>query len=118
MKVAASPDGYVDGMTASPLSLVSSFRLPAGISLKSVRLVTFHAARSFGDISLALSDTRDFSSPPITANTLPLTGRRLSVRVGACLQWHGYTGKTLYVQEPVNGTPVTAITLSGVANVS
>ncbi len=122
MKVGAHATGFVDAMTVSPLERVSSFRVPTGTSLKSARLVTFHAARAFGTSVLALGDTQDFSvstsTPPITANTLPLAGRRLSVRVGACLQWHGYTGKTLYVQEPTNGSPVTSITLSGVANVS
>ena len=121
MKVGAPATGLVGGMTVSPLKLVSSFPLPAGTSLKSVRLVTFHAAHPFGTIGLALGDTPDFSTtcgiPDITAHTLPLSGRRLPVRVGACLQWHGYTHKTLYVQEPANGSPVTSIMLSGVANV-
>jgi hypothetical protein len=118
MKVGALGTGFVDAMTVSPRELVSSFRVPAGISLESVRLVTFHAARRFGTTAVGLSDTRDFTSPPITATTLPFIGHRLRVRVGACLQWHGYTGKNLYVQEPTNGPPVTSITLSGVANVS
>ena len=121
MKVGAPGTGFVDSLTVSPLERISSFRLPAGTSLKSARLVTFHAAHPFGTTALALGDTQDFSitssTPPITANTLPLSGRRLSVRVGACLQWHGYTRRTLYVQDPTSGPPVTSITLSGVTDV-
>lgn len=121
MKVGAAGSGSLDDLRVSPPKLVSSFPIPVGTSLKSVQLATFHAARPFGTIRLALSDTPNFrtttGSPSITANTLPLTGRRLPVRVGACLQWHGYTHRTLYVQEPATGSPVTSITLSDVANV-
>ena len=55
------------------------------------------------------------SSPDITAGTLPVIGRHLPVRVGACLQWHGYTNRTLYVEQ-TGGPPLVSLTLSGVSN--
>ncbi len=62
MKVGAPATGFVDDMTVSPPGRVSSFPLPAGVSLRSVRLVTFHAARPFGNTALALADTLDDST--------------------------------------------------------
>jgi hypothetical protein len=49
----------------------------------------------------------------IVANTLPVTGSSISVRVGSCLTWHGYTGRTLYLGQ-VGGNPITKLELSGV----
>jgi hypothetical protein len=35
------------------------------------------------------------------------------VRVGSCLQWHGYQSRTLYVSQ-TGGSPVDQLQLSGV----
>jgi hypothetical protein len=97
---------------------VSAFDLPPSVSLPSYQLVTFHAAGPIGLATLALSDVDDvFQSPPtsgdIVAGALPVTGSRLAVRVGSCLQWHGYTGHTLYLSQ-TGGAPITSLTLSDV----
>jgi hypothetical protein len=110
--------GNVDGATTGS-ARVSSFQVPPGISLKSARLLTFNAASAFGNDQLSLADAPVFNeqanSADITAGTLPVVGRHLPVRVGACLQWHGYTHRTLYVEQ-TGGPQLVSLTLSGVSN--
>jgi hypothetical protein len=98
---------------------LSSFRVPSGVSLPSEQLLTFNAASGFGKDELNLADAPVFgsqqNSPDITVDTLPVIGRHIPVRVGACLQWHGYTHRTLYVEQ-MGGPPLVSLTLSGVSN--
>jgi hypothetical protein len=120
MRVGAQGQGYVDGSTATTVpARLSTFRVPSGVSLQSEQLVTFNAASAFGNDQLTLADAPVFdaqpNSPDITAGTLPAIGRHLPVRVGACLQWHGYTHRTLYVEQ-TGGPPLVSLTLSGVSN--
>ena len=46
--------------------------------------------------------------------TLPLVGSSIRVRVGACLQWHGYEGDRLYLTQRDPANPVDRLVLSGV----
>jgi hypothetical protein len=89
--------------------------LPAGLSLANYDLLTLHADRSLGTGKITISDTAEApASHDITASVLPGSGTSLSVRVGSCLQWHGYSATRLYLRQ-VGGAPISGVELSGVA---
>ncbi|MDP9092763.1 MAG: hypothetical protein M3N95_07435, partial [Actinomycetota bacterium] len=101
--------------------------VPAATRLSSFQLATFTASAPFGKSMLQLTDvplpTVDVAAhQPVTGNvtheihagTLPVSGSSLPVRVGSCLQWHGYTARTLYLLQTNGAPPVTSIRLSGV----
>ncbi|MCU1655736.1 MAG: hypothetical protein JWO57_392, partial [Pseudonocardiales bacterium] len=90
----------------------------------SFKLATFSAPAPIGVANLELTDTAvpvgDARTllmgnvrREITANVLPVAGSDLAVRVGSCLQWHGYTTKSLYLVQS-GGVPITGLRLSGV----
>ena len=115
--VRSSPIGSVTVMTSNE-EYVSRFTLPPGNSLPGFDLATFASAQNIGDSQLTLSqdDGPDLNVPggtDILANTLPVTGSKIAVRVGSCLTWHGYAGRTLYVGQ-MGGNPITKLELSGV----
>jgi hypothetical protein len=83
--------------------------------LPSYKLVTFRAPAQIGTSTLTLADAAGApAGAEIVAGVLPIAGARLAVRVGSCLQWHGYRGHKLYLTQQA-GTPVRSLTLSGVA---
>jgi hypothetical protein len=41
----------------------------------------------------------------ITFESLPLSGNRVAVPVGSCLQWHGYGGVSLYLRSTSRSRP-------------
>ncbi len=89
--------------------------LSAGLSLTRYDLLTLRADRSIGASSITISDIS--AAPPghdITSIVLPASGASLSVRVGSCLQWHGYASGRLYVRQ-VGGAAISGLELSGVA---
>lgn len=92
--------GQVDGLTTLHGRL-STVPVPPDLSLADVRAVTFETGgRPFGRSDYTLTDSligladRDRS---ILFRTLPIAGDDVSVRVGACLQWHGYESDELYL---------------------
>jgi hypothetical protein len=98
---------------ATPTRVIE-FRVPGRTPLWRYELATFGAARQIGTSTLTLSDAASApSTAEIAAGVLPVTGSRLAVRVGSCLQWHGYRRHTLYVEEQ-GGAPITSLTLSQV----
>jgi hypothetical protein len=105
--------GYVDW--ASPAAAqVTSFKIPAGVSVGSYPLATFRADSQLGQNTYTVLDRpTDATDATITMSSLPLTGSSLPVRVGTCLQWHGYHSRTLYLAAS-GGAPVTSLQLSGV----
>ncbi len=97
---------------------VSSVEVPPETDLASYRLAELSSSTGdLGDAELELTD-----APSALANrerrilvgTLPLAGDSIRVRVGSCLQWHGYTGDTLYLTQRDVDHPVDKIVLSGV----
>lgn len=114
--VGATGSGSVDG-TGFTFNTVSTFFVPKSAALPSLSLATLASDRSIGTSQLGISDLPNVSTAPsnteITAGALPVTGRRLAVRVGSCLQWHGYRGHRLYIAQQ-GGAPITSVTLSGV----
>jgi hypothetical protein len=92
---------------------VSSAKVPDGVNLANFDLLTFHAPGNIGPADLTVSDTSNGGqNREITAHALASSAGSLSVRVGSCLQWHGYRSKTLYVLQ-TGGSPVTGLRLSG-----
>lgn len=107
--------GNVDALD-QPIEWLTSFRLRGSSALPSYQLATLGASHRIGYSSLELSNVPGGNPPPgaaITASALPVTGSRLPVRVGSCLQWHGYRGHSLYLVQQ-GGSPITSLTLSGV----
>jgi hypothetical protein len=98
---------------------VSVARVPKGVDLADYALLDAQADTAIGDAHLTLSDRRTGgdgragSRAEIRFRALPFAGSHVAVRVGSCLQWHGYSGHRLYVTQH-NGTPVTRLVLSGV----
>jgi hypothetical protein len=102
-------------------SRVSTFRIPPGHRLSDYELATFAASKPIGNSDMTVSGLANSVASPavvgpavsslVTFSSLPVTGPRLNVRVGACLQWHGYADRTLYLAQS-GGTPVTSITLA------
>jgi hypothetical protein len=89
--------------------------LPAGLSLSRYDLLTLRAGRPIGTSGITISDT--LAAPEghdITTTVLPMSGANLSVRVGSCLQWRGYSSSSLYVRQ-VGGAPISGLELSGIA---
>jgi hypothetical protein len=95
--------------------ITSVVALPAGLSLSRYDLLTLRAGRPIGTSGITISDT--LAAPgyrDITTTVLPASGANLSVRVGSCLQWHGYSSSSLYVRQ-VGGSVISGVELSGVA---
>jgi hypothetical protein len=89
--------------------------LPAGLSLARYDLLTLQAGRSIGSSAITISDTEPAPAGyDITTTVLPASGASVSVRVGSCLQWHGYSSARLYVRQ-VGGVPISGLVLSGIA---
>jgi hypothetical protein len=89
--------------------------LPAGLSLARYDLLTLRAGGPIGTSRVTISDTAAAAAGhDMTTTVLPTSGASLSVRVGSCLQWHGYSSTRLYVRQ-VGGTPISGLELSGVA---
>ena len=89
--------------------------IPAGVTIASYALLTLHARGPIGPSGITISDL-----PPggntnhdIVLHALPSSGAALGVRVGSCLQWHGYQSRTLYLTQ-TGGAPIGSLQLSGV----
>ena len=118
VRVGAAASGNLESGVPLKAARATTFKVPASVSLPAYQLVTFGASGRIGAGDLTLSDINDLSAGVqpggnITAGTLPVTGSRLAVRVGSCLQWHGYHGRTLYLTQR-GGRPITSLTLSDV----
>jgi hypothetical protein len=97
---------------------VSRFNLPPHSSISTYALASLNSTRPIGHAKLTLSDTPAAAAgwstgADVIANVLPLTGSRIGVRVGSCLPWHGYTGRSLYLAQ-VGGSRINRLSLSGV----
>ncbi|MDX6204502.1 MAG: hypothetical protein QOF39_559 [Frankiales bacterium] len=116
--VTVAESGSLDHAGSTKYQLASA-ALPAGTTLTDYQVATVGASRPLSRGLVMLTDNlpgqagAQVGQRLITASTLDGMGDTLSVRVGSCLQWHGYDTSTLYVLQ-VGGTPVTSLRLSGV----
>ena len=80
---------------------VATVDLPAGLEPDDVRALTFTSdgpRRAQSGIAVTdslIGGTGRYRT--IRFDALPVGGERLAVRVGSCLQWHGFEGDELYV---------------------
>lgn len=91
--------------------------LPPGLSPARYDLLTLRADQSIGNSGITISDMAAApAGHDITTTVLPASGNSVSLRVGSCLQWYGYSSSStrLYVRQ-VGGVPISGLELSGVA---
>ena len=109
--------GWADGIEGGPID-VGVADVPAGVNLPDYELATFEADGPLGVSHVSLS-ARLGGTPGagingrVTFGTLPRDGDDISVRVGSCLQWHGFDTRHLYLTQ-IDGRTIDRITLSGV----
>jgi len=113
--VGAPTPGAVEAVAfASGPVTVGRAKVPRAVTLADFDLLTFHAARSIGPADLSVTDRlTGGQGREISAHALASSASSLPVRVGSCLQWHGFSSRTLYVLQ-AGGSPVTGLRLSGV----
>jgi hypothetical protein len=92
---------------------LSIARVPSSIDLKQVQLAQLVAPRGIGTATVTIGDRRTPGPSGIHLRVLPFSGDRIPVRVGSCLQWHGYDGRYLYVLQG-GGTSIDRVLLSAV----
>jgi hypothetical protein len=97
---------------------VSEVHVPAGTRLDEYSLLTVGRSNgALGKTSFELSDSRRVPldrDHRIVWESLPVAGDQMRVRVGSCLQWHGYQGSTLYLTYG-RGRAVDQLSVSGVS---
>ena len=114
LPVAPSPVGELDALT-STRRLVGQIDVPADLDPYRYDLMTLSAdGEPLGDADVTVTDVIGDDGHAIRARSLASDGQELAVRVGSCLQWHGYQpGRPLYVVQEGRSS-VTSVTLSGV----
>lgn len=108
--------GHVDRQVLSQ-RLVSTVDVPASVDVRSFELASLSARGGLGRTDVVLTDSLTQlhgQEPRISFRTLPLSGTTVSVRVGSCLQWHGYDTRRLYILQ-TGGRPIDEIRLSDVS---
>jgi hypothetical protein len=91
-------------------------KIPAGMTIAGFDLLTLHADGPIGPSDVTISDNPSAgTNHDIIAYALPSSGATLGVRVGSCLQWHGYRSRTLYVAQTA-GAPISRLQLSGIGD--
>jgi hypothetical protein len=112
LRLAVTPVG---DLTTSQRT-VGQVMVPPGTDLSAYHLATLWAGQSMGASTLAITDDLGATGHAISAVSLARHGGDLPLRVGSCLQWHGFNpAKPLYVVQQ-GGAPVTSITLSDVTD--
>jgi len=113
VRIGAPIPGRVEGMV-SQTETIGIAQIPSGVTIAGYDLLTLHAAGPIGPSDLTISDLPGIvPGHDIYLHALPSSGATLGVRVGSCLQWHGYPAGTLYVAQ-TGGAPITGFQLSGV----
>ena len=115
VRVGAPIRGNVDTLSTQA-ETIGVARIPAGVTIAHYDLLTLHADNPIGPAEITISDNPAANaSHDITADVLPSSGATLGVRVGSCLQWHGYQTHALYVAQ-TRGALIGRLQLSGVGN--
>ena len=101
--VVASPDsGHVDAIQSGAVVTMS---LPGSASLSTYEWLEFVSPSGFGQANIEVTDQTLGAQPShvIGFQTLPLVGHTVYLRVGSCIQWHGYQAGNLHLI--VQGAP-------------
>ena len=105
--------GHLDTKTVTSVR-ISTFVLPKSTRVASYQLATFGSKATIGHATITLANNLAAQKwADIDAEVLPLSGSKLSLRVGSCLQWYGFRRSTLYVMQH-GGSQISSLTLSGV----
>jgi hypothetical protein len=106
--------GGLDSAESVP-TMLNTITIPSGLRLADYALTTFDTGTpgAIGPADIWIADDATDPLHRIAARALATAGSSIAVRVGSCLQWHGYSSRTLYLQQ-TGGTPITRIRLSGV----
>jgi hypothetical protein len=113
LRTSGSPEGHLDAYSVVERT-VGQLDVPAGVDLGEYDLATLSAGAPLDPGDIMLTDAAGQGSRSISAAFLGLAPT-LGIRVGSCPQWHGYDPhRPLYVIQD-RGTPVTTVTLSGLA---
>jgi hypothetical protein len=101
-----TPQGTVYRVVASPnagnvdeeqTETVITMSLPGSASLSSDQWLEFESPSGFGQASIEVTD-QTFGAEPshvISFQTLPQVGHTVFLRVGSCIQWHGFQANHL-----------------------
>ncbi len=108
--------GVLAALEGTPI-VIGAVDVPPSVDLREFSLASFEADGPIGLSSLRLTDSLGLTNAPgvnrvITFSTLEST-QAISVRVGSCLQWHGFRGRHLYLTQD-EGPPVRRVVLSHV----
>jgi hypothetical protein len=90
---------------------VQTITVLSGTNLSDANVLTLHSSAPFGTRNFRLTDDLGDGRHSIQAKSLPVAGRTLSIRVGSCIQWHGYRPNQLYL-DIGNGGGVSSVTVS------
>lgn len=96
---------------------VYTLQLPASLRPGAYQWLTFHSARSLGGARYVFGDLPAEGGHQISFTALRSAGRTMSVRVGSCLDWHGFGHRLeLVVDRAGTGRPAAlAVTLARAA---
>jgi hypothetical protein len=111
--------GWLEALDGGPRRL-GVVDVPADVDLSDYPLATFEADDTIGDTAFTLIDQLGTSDAyginrNIRVGVLERAGDDIAVRVGSCLQWHGYDGKRLVISQE-GGSPIERVVLSDVVD--
>jgi hypothetical protein len=109
----------LDALDGSPRTL-GLVDVPADVDLQDYQLATFEADGTIGDTAFTIVDQLGVTDAyginrSIRVGVLDRAGDDIAVRVGSCLQWHGYDGKRLVISQE-GGSPIERVVLSDVVD--
>ncbi len=106
--VHGSAEGAVDAFVTS-VSNVFALQVSATTNLSAYEWLAIDTARPLGNDQLMIADhDSSHAGHIITLTTLPRSGMQVDVRVGSCLQWHGYRPQDVIVTATNPITPTAA----------
>ena len=98
---------------ATPISArVYHLVFPPGTRLAADQWLTLHSSSSLGGARYVLGDQPAVTGRQVSFNALRTAGRSLSVRVGSCLDWHGFGRRLELVVDRAGGGPPVALSAS------
>ena len=94
--VSSSDAGHIDQVGRGTILDLS---LPGSGSLSPYQWLEFESPTGFGQATIEVTDQTMGAQPShtITFQTLPSAGHTVFLRVGSCIQWHGYQAGELHL---------------------
>jgi hypothetical protein len=94
--VTGRTSGHVDGVPSSLLAL----SVPGTAPITGYQWLELHSDSGFNSHIILTDDATPLHDSPhnISFDSLPRAGNTVYLRVGSCIQWHGYETRTLLLQ--------------------